>query len=60
MPKEKTTAVNVAVESKIWTRTKGYSEYTGMDKGDIVSASLKLYFKTLDEIESNIKKGLDE
>ena len=44
------------VESEIWDKTKGYSEYMKMDKGDIVSTGLKMYFKALDEFE----KKMDE
>ena len=56
MPKIKKTNISLTVESEIWNKTKGYSEYIGLDKGDIVGTALKLYFKSLDEFEKKIEK----
>lgn len=55
MPKKKKTSICLMVDSEIWNKTKNYSGYIGIEKGDIVGSALKLYFKTLDKIETDLK-----
>lgn len=54
MQKKKKTSVSLMVESEIWNKTKGYSDYMGVEKGEIVATALRMYFKYLDDFEKKM------
>lgn len=60
MPKIKKTSVSLMIESDVWNKTKGYSDFIGIDKGDIVSTGLKMYFKALIAFEKKMDEVADK